>query len=481
MALTKDEASQQATYLDNAGAARFYIEQFDQFINDMQKNHYGNPHSGHASGKLTASRIAEVRERILKHFGTDSSQHCVVFTSSCTAALKLVGECFAYSSCAGCSKKRSKLSLNNSRTVGRIGECKRGGCRLVYLFDNHTSVIGMREYAWQRDVGVVCVSEDELVNVIDRPEPTDHGNESCNCTALFVYPGQSNFSGRKYPLDWCERISSGGMLGPQRWYTCIDGAALLSSSRPQLGAAAGPDFLACSFYKMFGFPTGIGALVIRRKSAHLLQKVYYGGGTVEFYLPNTDFHVFRQNIEERFEDGSLPYHLVIALQYGFDELERFGGVEKIGLRIFNLAKLAYDRLLELKHGNGNPVAEIYCNNGFRSPAEQGGIINFNLLDRDGQYVACSEVERMATLFDVQLRSGYFCNIGACQLHLNLTDEDIRKNFQNAVEKDNDETKKPRGSVRISFGWNSNESDVDSFINFIVIWLILKYDHQGRRL
>ncbi|XP_003376090.1 molybdenum cofactor sulfurase [Trichinella spiralis] len=435
MALTKDEASQQATYLDNAGAARFYIEQFDQFINDMQKNHYGNPHSGHASGKLTASRIAEVRERILKHFGTDSSQHCVVFTSSCTAALKLVGECFAYSSCAGCSKKRSKLSLNNSRTVGRIGECKRGGCRLVYLFDNHTSVIGMREYAWQRDVGVVCVSEDELVNVIDRPEPTDHGNESCNCTALFVYPGQSNFSGRKYPLDWCERISSGGMLGPQRWYTCIDGAALLSSSRPQLGAAAGPDFLACSFYKMFGFPTGIGALVIRRKSAHLLQKVYYGGG----------------------------------------------GVEKIGLRIFNLAKLAYDRLLELKHGNGNPVAEIYCNNGFRSPAEQGGIINFNLLDRDGQYVACSEVERMATLFDVQLRSGYFCNIGACQLHLNLTDEDIRKNFQNAVEKDNDETKKPRGSVRISFGWNSNESDVDSFINFIVIWLILKYDHQGRRL
>ncbi|KRY58506.1 Molybdenum cofactor sulfurase [Trichinella britovi] len=435
MALTEDEALQLAAYLDNAGAAEFYVEPFERFINDMRKNHYGNPHSGHASGKLTASRIAEVRERILKHFGTDSSQHCVVFTSSCTAALKLVGECFAYSSCAGCSKKRSKLSLNNSRTVGRIEECKRGGSRLVYLFDNHTSVIGMREYAWQRDVGVVCVSEDELVNVIDRPEPTDHGNEPCNCTALFVYPGQSNFSGRKYPLDWCERISSGGMLGPQRWYTCIDGAALLSSSRPQLGAAAGPDFLACSFYKMFGFSTGIGALVIRRKSAHILQKVYYGGG----------------------------------------------GVEEIGLHIFNLAKLAYDRLLELKHGNGNPVAEIYCKNGFRSPAEQGGIINFNLLNRDGQYVACSEVERMATLFDVQLRTGYFCNIGACQLHLNLTDEDIRKNFQNAAEKDNDETKKPHGSVRISFGWNSCEDDVDSFIDFIVMWLILKYDHQGRRL
>ncbi|KRZ17977.1 Molybdenum cofactor sulfurase [Trichinella zimbabwensis] len=480
MNLTKDEAFEKAAYLDCAGAAEFHEQQFDQFINDMRKNHYGNPHSGHASGMLTASRIAEVRERILKHFGTDSNQHCVVFTSSCTAALKLVGECFAYSSCAECLTKRGILSLNNCRTVGKIEECKGGGCRFVYLFDNHTSVIGMREYAWQRDVGVVCVNEDELVNVIDRPEH-DHGNEPCHCTALFVYPGQSNFSGHKYPLSWCERISSGGMLGPQRWYTCIDGAALLSSSRPQLGATAGPDFLACSFYKMFGFPTGIGALVIRKSSAHLLKKVYYGGGTVEFYLPNTDFHAFRQNIEERFEDGSLPYHLVIALQYGFDQLEQLGGVERIGLRIFNLAKLAHDRLLTLKHSNGNPVAKVYCNNGFRSVTEQGGIVNFNLLDSDGQYVACSEVERMATLFNVQLRSGYFCNIGACQLHLNLTDEDIRQNFQNAVAKDNDETKKPCGSVRISFGWTSTESDVDRFIDFIINWLILKYDHQGRRL
>ncbi|KRX98828.1 Molybdenum cofactor sulfurase [Trichinella pseudospiralis] len=425
MTLKKDEAFEKAAYLDSAGAAEFHEQQFDQFIDDMRKNHYGNPHSGHARGKLTASRIAEVRDRILKYFGTDSSQHCVVFTSSCTAALKLVGECFAYSICAECLIKSDKLSLNNCRTVGKIKECKAGGYRFAYLVDNHTSVIGMREYAWQRDVGVVCVSEDELVNVIDRPE-CDHGIEPCHCTALFVYPGQSNFSGQKYPLSWCERISSGGILGPQRWYTCIDGAALLSSSRPQLGATSGPDFLACSFYKMFGFPTGIGALIIRKSSAHLLHKVYYGGG----------------------------------------------GVERIGLRIFNLAKLAHDRLLNLKHSNGNLVAKVYCNNGFRSVTEQGGIVNFNLLDSDGKYVACSEVERMATLFNVQLRSGYFCNIGACQLHLNLTDEDIRQNFQNSVANDNDEAKKPCGSVRISFGWTSTESDVDRFIDFIVKWLIL---------
>lgn len=64
------------------------------------------------------------------------------------------------------------------------------------------------------------------------------------------------------------------------------------------------DFVVLSFYKMFGFPTGIGALLIRKDSSRILNKVYYGGGSVlqtitqsndHRYSLHTLFHVDYQN------------------------------------------------------------------------------------------------------------------------------------------------------------------------------------------
>ncbi len=43
----------------------------------------------------------------------------------------------------------------------------------------------------------------------------------------------------------------------------LDGAAFVPTSRLDLSAWT-PDFVAISFYKMFGYPTGIGALLARR-------------------------------------------------------------------------------------------------------------------------------------------------------------------------------------------------------------------------
>jgi molybdenum cofactor sulfurtransferase len=40
---------------------------------------------------------------------------------------------------------------------------------------------------------------------------------------------------------------------------------------------AGPDFVAISFYKMMGMPTGLGALLIRRDSAWQLDKRSFAG------------------------------------------------------------------------------------------------------------------------------------------------------------------------------------------------------------
>jgi molybdenum cofactor sulfurtransferase len=105
-------------------------------------------------------------------------------------------------------------------------------------------------------------------------------------------------------LSWCSDIPSGHVvvkgcedtLGS--WYVVLDAAALVSTSPLKL-FPSGPHFVTLSFYKMFGFPTGLGALLVRRDCASLLGKAYYGGGTVKATDSWKMFHVARDQLHER--------------------------------------------------------------------------------------------------------------------------------------------------------------------------------------
>ncbi|KTG06354.1 hypothetical protein cypCar_00022129 [Cyprinus carpio] len=54
---------------------------------------------------------------------------------------------------------------------------------------------------------------------------------------------------------------------------------------------------------MFGFPTGLRALLVRNEAAEVLRKTYFGGGTAEAYLVAEDYFVPKPNVVSRFEDG----------------------------------------------------------------------------------------------------------------------------------------------------------------------------------
>lgn len=68
----------------------------------------------------------------------------------------------------------------------------------------------------------------------------------------------------------------------------LDAAAFVPTNPLNL-AAINPDFVCLSFYKIFGYPTGIGALLIRKSIANELQKGYWGGGTVVVASEQQDF------------------------------------------------------------------------------------------------------------------------------------------------------------------------------------------------
>ena len=85
---------------------------------------------------------------------------------------------------------------------------------------------------------------------------------------LLAYPAQSNFSGVKHPLAL---INAARDLG---WHVLLDAAAFVPTNRLDLRAVT-PDFVTISFYKMFGYPTGVGCLLIRNATLNRLRRPWF--------------------------------------------------------------------------------------------------------------------------------------------------------------------------------------------------------------
>ncbi|XP_050623162.1 molybdenum cofactor sulfurase isoform X2 [Macaca thibetana thibetana] len=397
-------------YLDHAGATLFSQSQLESFTNDLMENTYGNPHSQNISSKLTYDTVEQVRYRILAHFHTTAEDYTVIFTSGSTAALKLVAEAFPW--------------------VSQGPESS--GSQFCYLTDNHTSVVGMRNVTMAINVTSTPVRPEDLWSAEERGASVS--DPDCQLPHLFCYPAQSNFSGVRYPLSWIEEVKSGRLhpvSTPGKWFVLLDAASYVSTSPLDLSAHQA-DFVPISFYKIFGFPTGLGALLVHNRAAPLLRKTYFGGGTASAYLAGEDFYIPRPSVAQRFEDGTISFLDVIALKHGFDTLERLtGGMENIKQHTFTLAQYTYVALSSLRYPNGAAVVRIYSDSEFSSPEVQGPIINFNVLDDKGNIIGYSQ-------------AGHVCGD-----NMDLIDG------------------QPTGSVRISFGYMSTLDDVQAFLRFII--------------
>uniref|UniRef100_A0A8C5PJC6 Molybdenum cofactor sulfurase n=1 Tax=Leptobrachium leishanense TaxID=445787 RepID=A0A8C5PJC6_9ANUR len=390
-----------------------------------------------------------LRHRILQHFNTTTEDYNVIFTSGGTAGLKLVGEIFPWTS----GGSNDSVSL------------------FCYLTDNHTSVVGMRGLTKLLNVSAIPLTPEEVL--FSESQESVAENQRHGVSHLFCYPALSNFSGTKYPLSWIEKIQSQKMLlqkTPGNWFVLLDAASYVSTSPLDLTAYQ-PDFVTISFYKIFGFPTGLGALLVSNRVAHLLRKQYFGGGTAAAYLSGEDFYIPRGSFVDRFEDGTASFLDIIALKHGFDALERLtGGMKNIRNHTHALANYTYSVLSALRYANGQRVIQIYSDTEVRTLDVQGPIINFNVLDENGGIIGYSQVDKLASLYNIHFRTGCFCNTGACQRHLGISNSDVKRNLQagHVCGDDIDLIDgRPTGSIRISFGFMSTFEDAKVFIKFIV--------------
>ena len=217
-------------YLDYTGGGLFAASQLHEHVRLLESSVFGNPHSINPTSAASTELAERARASVLEFFNASPDEYVAIFTPNATGALRLVGEAYPF----------------------------HPGDRFLLTFDNHNSVNGIREFARARGAEttyVPSVAPDLRVDASLLPRYlTETTGEHHN---LFAYPAQSNFSGVQHPLEWIEQAHAHG------WDVLLDAAAYVPTNRLDLGRWH-PDFVALSFYKMFGYPTGVGCLIARR-------------------------------------------------------------------------------------------------------------------------------------------------------------------------------------------------------------------------
>lgn len=111
---------------------------------------------------------------------------------------------------------------------------------------------------------------------------------------LFALTGQSNISNTKNPLSIARYAQALG------YRTLLDAAALAPST--PISLQDNPvDAMVVSFYKMFGFPTGVGALIVKESFLQELNRPWFAGGTVDVVQVPGSLVTMAHDIREQFE------------------------------------------------------------------------------------------------------------------------------------------------------------------------------------
>ena len=417
-------------YLDYTGGGLFASSHLHEHVALLEAGVFGNPHSVNPTSAACTALVERARAKVLEFFNASPEEYVAIFTPNATGALRLVGEAYPF----------------------------RSGDRFLLTFDNHNSVNGIREFARARDARTTYVpSVAPDLRVDERLLArylTDTVGEHHN---LLAYPSQSNFSGVQHPLEWIEQAHAHG------WDVLLDAAAHVATNRLDLSRWH-PDFVALSFYKMFGWPTGVGCLLARTQALAKLERPWFSGGTIVAAFVQREYYQSAPGAPH-FEDGTLNYLSLPAVEIGLRFLERVG-IDTIHERVAALGRWLLETLGSLRHSNGMPAAMTY---GPRTWQRRGATIAFNFLHPDGRIVDERYVDRIATRHNLSLRTGCFCNPGAGEVAFTISKQTlVGGEFGEGMTLDDyvEAIGLPSGgAIRASLGLATNFADVYRFRRF----------------
>jgi len=427
--------AQDQVYLDYTGGGLHAASQVHEHAQMLSEQVLGNPHSASPSSMEMTRRVEQARAAVLEYFN-GTGDYTAIFALNASGALKLVGESYPFSP----------------------------GGKLLLTADNHNSVNGIREYARCKGVAVTYapltrpelrIDQSAMQSLLEQADPTQAN--------LMAFPAQSNFSGVKHALDLVARAQEKG------WHVLLDAAAFVPTNRLDLQVVS-PDFVVLSFYKMFGYPTGVGCLLVRNSTLKALRRPWFGGGTVNFATVQGQLHVLSKG-EAGFEDGTLNYLGIPAVEIGLRHLQKVG-IQTIQTRVNCLTDWLIRQLLALSHSNGRPMVRLY---GPANMVMRGGTVTMNFYDPSGHLFDYRRIEELAGDAGISLRTGCFCNPGAGETAEDLSEEDMQVGIARAGADINlvrfshalqERGGKSAGAIRVSTGIASNFRDIERFLDFV---------------
>ncbi|MBL8298859.1 MAG: aminotransferase class V-fold PLP-dependent enzyme [Rhodanobacteraceae bacterium] len=416
-------------YLDYTGSALYGVSQVNAQAQLLAAGLFGNPHSESSTARASTAIIEQARAEVLRFLGVDETSHLVCFTANSSAALKLVAESYPF----GADRP------------------------LLLSADNHNSINGVREYARRAGAAIRVLPLNAELE-LDDPESVIDAVATAGA-GLLAFPAQSNFSGALHPLSLVRYARERGLQ------VMLDIAAFAPSHAVDLRVCPA-DFVALSFYKLFGYPTGLGALVMRRDVVPLLRRPWFAGGSVRYASVQADLHRL-QDGAEGFEDGTPNFLGIAALAAGFGLLREVG-MERLAAHVASLSVRLLDSLQSLRHANGAPLVLVY---GPHDRTVRGGVVTFNLLDQQGAVVPYATVEVAARDAGISVRGGCFCNPGAAEAAFGQEPARLAQCLGRLADgftpqRLADCSGRAVGAIRASLGLASNASDLDRLVDLL---------------
>ncbi|VUC24543.1 unnamed protein product [Clonostachys rosea] len=429
---------QNHVYLDYGGAGLASRAQIQAHSTHLTSVTLGNPHSVNPTSRTSSELIDRTRAKILSFFNASPEEYAVVFTANASGAARLVGESYPFG-------KRSKLAMTA---------------------DNHNSVHGLRCFAQRKRASHVYIpvtNKDELrtdTKAVDLALPSlkERRLFKRSDPSLFAFPAQSNFSGVCHPLSWVK-------LAQDRGYdVLLDAAAYLPTKKLDFSIIK-PEFTIVSWYKVMGFPTGVGSLIVRKDALGRLKRPWFAGGTVKVATVGLPLQIMTTD-ESSLEDGTLNFWAIPDIHIGLEWLGEVG-MDMISLRVRCLTGYLIRKLMSLHHADGRPMVRFY---GPTNTEGRGGTVAFNLLDSNGQIFDERIVAEESAAYGISIRTGCFCNPGAGEAAFGVTKAALEPLKKAKGDPSMDEILEiiglaSFGAIRVSLGIASTVKDVDIFLAF----------------
>ncbi|XP_027359237.1 uncharacterized protein LOC113867925 [Abrus precatorius] len=186
---------------------------------------------------------AAMRRRIMGFLNISENDYYMVFTANRTSAFKLVADSYQFQSS---ERLLTVYDYESEAVEAMLSSSKKRGARAMSA-----------KFSWPR----LRIQTEKLRKLIvsKRKKKKRKG--------LFVFPLLSRVTGARYPYLWLSIAQENG------WHVLVDACALGPKDMDCFGLSLfQPDFLICSFYKIFGEnPSGFGCLFVKKSAISILE------------------------------------------------------------------------------------------------------------------------------------------------------------------------------------------------------------------